>query len=86
MLLRALAVVAGTFTALFPEHVVESARDAALGACYENPSDLRPKNWYVDATRLQGAVLAIAGVLAVVFEALVRVTDDNADSAEPAEP
>jgi hypothetical protein len=76
MLLRALAVVAGTFTAVFPERVVESARDAALGACYENPGDLQPKEWYVDATRLQGAILAAAGVLAVAFDALVE--DRNA--------
>lgn len=81
MLLRALAVVAGTFTALFPERVVESARDAALGACYENPGDLQPKDWYVDATRLQGAILAAAGVLAVAFDALVddRSEDDPGD-------
>jgi len=82
MLLRALAVVTGTFTALFPERVVESARDAALGACYENPSDLRPKDWYVDATRLQGGLLAAAGLLAVALDALVGDRSDGADAGE----
>jgi hypothetical protein len=69
MLLRALALVSGTFGALFPERVVETSKQAVLGAAYENPDDLRAKEWYVDAVRLQSALVAIAGLLAIVLGA-----------------
>jgi hypothetical protein len=70
MLLRALALVSGAFGALFPERVVETSKQAVLGAAYENPADLRAKEWYVDAVRLQSALVAVAGLLAIALGAV----------------
>ncbi|MFC7226913.1 hypothetical protein N0B31_05815 [Salinirubellus salinus] len=79
MLCRALAVVSGTFGALFPGRVVETTKQAFLGAAYENPEDLRAKEWYVYAVRLQSALVAVAGLLAIVL----GVFGGGEDDAEP---
>lgn len=81
MLFRALALVSGTFGALFPERVVETTKHAVLGAAYENPEDLRPEEWYVEATRVQSALVAIAGLLAIVFGVFGGDGDEQADEA-----
>jgi hypothetical protein len=55
----------GYVPALFPERVLETMTHVVLGAGYENPEDLPAKEWYVEATRLQSALVAVAGLLAV---------------------
>jgi hypothetical protein len=82
MLLRVLAVVTGAFGALFPRRVVETARNAALGACYENPEDLEPADWYVEATRVQSVLVAVAGVVAVLLSFVDRDRDESASDTE----
>jgi hypothetical protein len=82
MFFRTLTTLAGFVGTLFPELVVETARDATLGGFYENPGDLRPKEWCVRATRLQSALVAVAGLLAI---GLGRQREGETGGAEAAE-
>lgn len=82
MFLKALAIVAGTFGTLFPERTIDLGKRAALGAVYENPGDLRPREWYVNAVRLQSAGIALAGLVAVALTQVGRDEDDGDDATD----
>lgn len=63
MLLRALTFVTGVASAAAPEKLLDiSARSMLVG--YENPEDLEPEDWYVDATRYAGLLLVVAALVA----------------------
>jgi len=68
-LLSAFAVVGGAFGALFPKRVIDPLTRVVLVG-YENPEDLEPSEWYVDAVRAKFALISLAGVLALVVERL----------------
>jgi hypothetical protein len=67
MFWNALAVVYGAFVALFPERTLEYLTRIVLVG-YENPEELEPSEWYVSLTRIDGVLLAAAGLLAIAFE------------------
>jgi hypothetical protein len=81
-LCAAFAVVGGAFGALFPKRVIDPAKRLVL-AGYENPEDLEPSEWYVDSVRVQSALTALAGLLALAFES--AGTDGDADDVLEAE-
>lgn len=76
MLWNALAIVYGVFVAAFPERTIEYLNRLILVG-YENPEDLEPSEWYVSLVRLDGALLAAAGVVAI---ALGRLGSDSGSS------
>lgn len=63
MLLRALTFVTGVATVAVPEKLLDVCARAMLVG-YENPEDLEPTDWYVDATRSAGLLLAVAALVA----------------------
>ncbi|NHX35178.1 MULTISPECIES: hypothetical protein [Halolamina] len=63
MLLRALTFVTGIAGAAGPEKLLDVCARSML-AGYENPEDLEPSEWYVDATRYAGLLLAVAALIA----------------------
>ena len=73
MLWNALATVYGVFIAVFPERTIEYLNRLILVG-YENPEDLEPSEWYVSLVRLDGGLLAAAGVVAI---ALGRLGNDS---------
>jgi hypothetical protein len=52
----------GLLSAVAPEKIIGTSAQALLVG-YENPEDLEPKEWYVQATRVSGLVLAAAALL-----------------------
>ncbi|PSP37477.1 hypothetical protein BRC71_10920 [Halobacteriales archaeon QH_7_65_31] len=60
-----LAILSGSFQLLLPRHAL-AATGRVLLAGYENPGDLTPKDWYVKAVRVQGAVSILVGVIGLV--------------------
>lgn len=77
MLLRALTFVTGVAGAAVPEKLLDiSARAMLVG--YENPEALEPEDWYVDATRYAGLLLAVAALVAP-FLPTPSEGDDEAD-------
>ncbi len=66
MFWNALAVVYGIFIALFPERTIDYLSRLVLVG-YENPEDLEPSEWYVSLVRLDGALLAVAGIVAIAL-------------------
>ncbi len=76
MLWNALAVVYGVFIAAFPERTIDYLNRLILVG-YENPEDLEPSAWYVSLVRVDGALLAAAGVVAI---ALSRLGSDSEPS------
>lgn len=73
-----LAVVYGAFMAVFPERTIEYLSRLVLVG-YENPEDLEPSEWYVSAVRLDGALLAVAGVVAIALERFNCGSNDAED-------
>lgn len=63
MLLRALTFVTGVASAAAPEKLLDICARSML-AGYENPEDLEPADWYVEATRYAGLLLAVAALIA----------------------
>ena len=59
----------GLLTAVAPERVIGTSAQALLVG-YENPEDLEPKEWYVQATRVSGLVLAVAALLDYALDGL----------------
>ncbi|MFO7925140.1 MAG: hypothetical protein ACQET5_06220 [Halobacteriota archaeon] len=82
MLWNVLAVVYGAFVALFPERTLEYLTRIVLVG-YENPEELEPSEWYVSLTRIDGLLLAAAGLLAIAFERgcskRQRTSDDDTE-------
>ncbi|GAA0655298.1 hypothetical protein [Salarchaeum japonicum] len=76
-LFAAFAVVSGAFGALFPRRVIDPLKRLLL-AGYENPEDLEPSDWYVEAVRVQSALTALAGLLALTIDRR-RGTEEEAD-------
>jgi hypothetical protein len=68
MLFRVAAVLSGLVGALAPEWAVGVMAKATLLGWYENPEDLRPREWVVDLVRLQSALLALAGAVGIALE------------------
>ncbi len=66
MFWNALAVVYGSFIAAFPERTIDYLSRLVLVG-YENPEDLEPSEWYVSLVRLDGVLLAVTGIVAVVL-------------------
>lgn len=63
MLLRAFVFVTGIAGALAPQKLIDVAGRLAL-AGYENPEELEPSEWYVDAVRVKFALIAVAALIA----------------------
>ena len=63
MLKRSLAFVTGVAGAAAPEKLLDVCARSML-AGYENPEDLEPAEWYVDATRYAAVLLAVAALIA----------------------
>lgn len=63
MLLRAFAFVAGIAGALAPRKLIDIIGRVVL-AGYENPEELEPSEWYVDAVRAKFALIAVAALIA----------------------
>lgn len=80
MLLRALTFVTGVAGAAVPEKLLDICAHATLVG-YENPEDLEPEDWYVDATRYAGLLLAVAALIAP-FLPTPSEGDDEADEVE----
>ncbi|MFB6220862.1 MAG: hypothetical protein ABEH90_05425 [Halolamina sp.] len=63
MLLRALAFVTGIVGAVAPRKVIDVTTRMVL-AGYENPEDLEPAEWYVEAVRIKFGLVAAAALIA----------------------
>ena len=63
MLLRALTFVSGIAGAALPEKAIDFGKRSMLVG-YENPEDLDPEDWYVDAVRYGSILLAVAALIA----------------------
>jgi len=63
MLLRAFAFVTGIAGALAPRKFIDVVGRLAL-AGYENPEELEPSEWYVDAIRVKFVLIAVAALIA----------------------
>ncbi|RNJ26220.1 hypothetical protein [Halosegnis longus] len=57
-----LTILSGIVQILLPRRVLAVAGKVLL-AGYENPEDLKPKEWYVKAVRVQGLVTVLVGLL-----------------------
>lgn len=71
MFWNALAVVYGVFAAAFPERAIEYLGRLLLVG-YENPEELEPSEWYVSLVRLEGILLAAAGLLGIVISQVIE--------------
>ncbi len=71
MFWNVLAVVYGVFIALFPDRTIRYLTRLLLVG-YENPEDLKASEWYVSLVRLDGILLAITGIVAIVIGLLSR--------------
>ena len=60
-----LAILSGSLQLLLPRRAL-AATGRVLLAGYENPEALTPKDWYVKAVRVQGAVSVLVGVVGLV--------------------
>jgi hypothetical protein len=63
MLLRAITFVSGVAGAALPEKSIEIGKRSMLVG-YENPEDLEPEDWYVEAVRYTSILLAVAALIA----------------------
>lgn len=63
MLLRALTFVSGVAGAALPEKAIDIGKQSMLVG-YENPEDLEPEEWYVEAVRYGSVLLAVAALIA----------------------
>ena len=77
MLLRAFAFVTGIAGALAPNKLIDIVGRVVLTG-YENPDDLEPAEWYVDAVRAKFALIAVAALLAPFLPAPGGDDDDDA--------
>lgn len=82
MLPRAFAFVTGIAGALAPRKLVDIVGRMVLTG-YENPEDLEPSEWYVDAVRAKFALIAVAALIAPF---LPTPSDDDDDAAAEAGP
>ncbi|GAB7014082.1 hypothetical protein [Halolamina salina] len=81
MLLRAITFVSGVAGAALPEKSIEiGARSMLVG--YENPEDLEPEDWYVDAVRYASVLLAVAALIAPFLPTPSEGSDDEDAAAE----
>lgn len=81
MLKRAFAFVAGVAGAALPERAIGlGARSTLVG--FENPEDLEPEDWYVDAVRYVSLLLAVAALIAPF---LPTPSDGEAEADDAAE-
>jgi hypothetical protein len=81
MFWNALAVVYGAFVALFPERTIDYLTRVLLG-CYENPEDLEPSEWYVSLVRVEGLLVAAAGLVAIALGAVLSGRSDTEERDE----
>lgn len=79
MILRAFAFVAGIAGALAPRKLIGLV-DRLVLAGYENPEDLEPSEWYVDAVRVKFALIAVAALIAPFLP--TPGSDDDGTAAE----
>jgi hypothetical protein len=63
MILRAFAFVFGIAGVAAPRKLIDVVGRVVL-AGYENPEELEPSEWYVDAVRLKFALIAVAALIA----------------------
>jgi len=63
MFLRAFTFVAGVAGAALPEKSIDIGKRSMLVG-YENPEDLEPEDWYVEAVRYTSILLAVAALIA----------------------
>jgi len=82
MLLRAFAFVAGIAGALAPRKLIDIVGHAML-AGYENPEDLEPSEWYVEAVRIKFALIAVAALIAPFLPTPSGDDDDEAAEEGP---
>ncbi|WP_435117807.1 hypothetical protein [Halolamina sp. C58] len=81
MLLRAITFVAGVAGAALPEKSIEiGARSMLVG--YENPEDLEPEDWYVDAVRYASVLLAVAALIAPFLPTPSDGESEDGDTVE----
>ncbi|MFC7175525.1 hypothetical protein [Halosegnis marinus] len=57
----------GAVAVAVPRRVIRLAERLVLVG-YENAEELEPSEWYVNAVRAEGAVLALAGVVGLLAE------------------
>jgi hypothetical protein len=74
--LRILATLSGLLGVLAPERVIETTTTAVLAGGFENPETLVPRDWYVRTTRLQSALVAVAGLVGLALGAAENTTSD----------
>ncbi|QKY21082.1 hypothetical protein B4589_012115 [Halolamina sp. CBA1230] len=82
MLKRAFAFVAGVAGAALPEKAIEIGNRSMLVG-YENPEELEPEEWYVDAVRYVAVLLAVAALIAPFLPTPGSEKDEDDDAAEP---
>ena len=84
MLKRAFAFVAGVAGATLPEKAIEIGNRSMLVG-YENPEDLEPEEWYVDAVRYAAVLLAVAALIAPFLPTPGdgNAADEDDDAVEP---
>jgi hypothetical protein len=77
--LELLSVLAGLPGALLPERTIRTGARLALGPAYENVDELRPRDWYVRAVRLQSLGAVLAGLVGLALASRDPDAEDGTD-------
>jgi hypothetical protein len=77
-------LVQGLLSALAPRRAIDLNVRLGLRS-FENPGDLEPKDWYVQATRVAGVGMVAAGLAGLLTVAGEEDDDEAAAADDPVE-